>query len=139
MSGAELYTACEVGRGLLPAEPWADRHWRGKRGFVGACLMAAAMLGAGSLLGQEALRNSLAGDAAIALRRTQAEVQPYTYKSGDFRLLVTPSLGLEYNDNIAITDGDQREDFILQPFVDLTATYPITKGNLLRLRLGLGY
>jgi hypothetical protein len=81
----------------------------------------------------------MAGDAAIAARRAQSESQPYTVKSGDFRLLVSPSLGLEYNDNVTVSDGHQQEDFILQPLLNLTATYPITRANLLRLNLGIGY
>ena len=53
---------------------------------------------------QEALTYSLAGQAAAEARRNQTQNQPYTVKSGDFRLLVTPSLGLDYNSNVKSPD-----------------------------------
>ena len=117
------------------------RPWLATPGLAGLFLFAGLALSPGAISahGQDALRNSMAGDAAIALRRAQSEAQPYTFKSGDFRLLATPSLGLEYNDNISVSSSNAQDDFILQPFLDLTATYPITRSNLLRVNLGVGY
>src|ERR1051326_8594547 len=109
-----------------------------KEGFFGACTVLGLILSPTPLRSQQALRESLAGDAAIAARRAEGENQPYTFKSGDFRLLASPSLGLAYNDNITVTDHHQLDDFILQPFLGLRATYPITRANLLRLNLGIG-
>src|ERR1035438_955138 len=43
------------------------------------------------ILAQDALRTSLAGDAAAAARNLQAESQAYTFKAGDFKLLVKRS------------------------------------------------
>jgi len=88
---------------------------------------------------QEALRYSLAGDAAIEARRRQQESQPYTIKSGDFRLLLRPSLGLDWNDSVNLRANNAQSDFILRPLLGVVASYPITKGNLLRLDIGVGY
>src|ERR1035441_9325852 len=49
---------------------------------------------------QEALRNSIAGDAAAEAMSHQQASGAYTVKSGDFRLLVSSSLGVDWNDNI---------------------------------------
>jgi hypothetical protein len=79
------------------------------------------MLAAAALApAQDALRDSLAGDAvAEAQRRGEVETA-YTIKQGDFRMLLTPSLGLEWNDNININSSGQLQDFILEPMVGLS-------------------
>jgi hypothetical protein len=88
---------------------------------------------------QEALRTSLAGDAAAEARHIQSESIPYTFKSGDFRLLVTPSLALDWNDNINLSRDNTESDFILRPLVALNASYPIGTHNLLNLSVDFGY
>ena len=88
---------------------------------------------------QEALQNSLAGDAAAEARSRQQQPQDYTVKSGDFRLLVTPSVGLDWNDNINRAHTGPLQDFILFPKVGLNMSYPLTQRNWLRLDVTFGY
>jgi hypothetical protein len=88
---------------------------------------------------QETLHYSLAGQVAAEANRAQIANQPYTFKNGDFKLLVTPSLGFEYNDNINVSRYDALDDFIIKPFVQFTASYPIGQRNLLQLDVGVGY
>lgn len=88
---------------------------------------------------QEALRTSLAGDAAAEARRFQLQSMAYTLKWGDFRLLVTPSLALNWNDNINLTKDNTESDFILSPLVALDASYPLSTYNLLNLSVDFGY
>src|SRR5439155_7165183 len=110
------------------------------RGDVcGPWLAASMLLVAGPASAQEAWRNSLEGDAAAAARQRQPESRPYTIKSGDFRLLVVPSLGGDWNDNIFTAKDNPQDDFILRPLVQLNATYPLTARNLLNLNVGFGY
>ena len=73
------------------------------------CLVAFISLASLPALAQEALRDSLAGDAAAEARKIQLESLPYTIKSGDFRLLVVPSLGLDWNDNVNISKTDPEQ------------------------------
>ena len=89
--------------------------------------------------GQEPFQNSLAGEAASEARRIQPESQPYTLKSGDFRLLVTPSIEVDWSDNVTLTKNDTLQDVILRPLVQLDASYPVSERNLLRLNVGIGY
>ncbi len=88
---------------------------------------------------QEALRNSLAGDAAAEAHVRQMDSQPYTLKNGDFKLLVTPSFETDWNDNVNLSKSDPQQDFILKPNVRLQASYPLTRNNLLNQSIGLGY
>jgi len=100
---------------------------------------AAVIFSAGLAFGQEALRYSMAGDAAAEARNRQQQSQAYTIKSGDFRLLVTPSLNLSWNDNINLSKADPLQDFILLPTLGLDMSYPLTQRNLLRLNVTFGY
>jgi hypothetical protein len=88
---------------------------------------------------QEALRSSMAGQAAVEARRIQPESLPYTFKTGELRLLVTPSLGVDWNDNIYTSETDPESDFILRPMVQVNLSYPVTQNNLLTLNVGVGY
>ena len=115
-------------------------RYKVRAGAIGCgCLVAFISLASSPALAQEALRNSLAGDAAAEARKIQLESLPYTVKSGDFRLLAVPSLGLAWNDNVNVSKTDPEQDFILSPLVRLTASYPITRNNLLSLNVGAGY
>lgn len=65
--------------------------------------------------------------------------QPYTMKLGDFRMLVAPSLQLDWNDNVNLAEHHGQEDFILQPTVGFFGSYPLTDRNLLQLNIRVGY
>lgn len=88
---------------------------------------------------QEALRNSIAGEAAAQARRLQLEPLPYTIKSGDFRLLATPALDVDWNDNIRLAKDNPEEDLIVRPTMGFIANYPLTQRNLLQLNVSVGY
>lgn len=89
--------------------------------------------------GQEALQNSLAGEAAAEARQLHPESQPYTFKTGDFRLLVTPSFEMDWNDNVTLSKENALQDFILRPLLEIDGSYPISQRNLLRFSVGIGY
>jgi len=64
---------------------------------------------------------------------------PYTFKSGDFKLLVTPSLNLSWNDNVNLSRTNALQDFIFFPALGLRMSYPLTQRNLLQLDVTFGY
>jgi hypothetical protein len=113
-----------------PYSTWALSAWR---------IAAFLLLAAGAAPAQDSLRNSLAGDAAAEAQRQQIGSQPYTFKTGDFRLLAVPSLEMDWNDNVNISKTNAQSDVILQPLLQLTGSYPLTQHNLLSLSLGVGY
>ena len=102
-------------------------------------LAALMLLAPNPAAAQEALRDEMAGDAAAEARQLQLQSQPYTVKSGDFKLLVVPSFGLDWNDNVNISKTNAQSALILRPELDLNASYPLTQNNLLSLNVGAGY
>jgi hypothetical protein len=64
---------------------------------------------------------------------------PYTVKSGDFRLLLTPTFNSYWNDNINTASSNPQSDYILEPMLGLNASYPLTDRNVLRLNTAIGY
>ena len=101
-------------------------------------VVAALQLPAGASA-QEAVRNTLAAQAAAETHPISLESMPYTFKTGDFRLLLAPSLGMDWNDNINLSRSDALQDYIVEPMLKLDASYPVTQVNLLRLDVGVGY
>lgn len=102
-------------------------------------LLATAVLAPLAAFGQEGVQNMMALDTARDQRREQVASENYTFKKGDFRLLATPSLGLDWNDNVRTSEQNKESDFILRPMLQLDATYPLTQVNLLTVNLGVGY
>jgi hypothetical protein len=88
---------------------------------------------------QEALQNSLTGDAAAQSRTQQMQSQNYTFKKGDFEMMVVPSMGLNWNDNVNLAQTNAMDDFIVAPSAEISITYPLTKRNLLSLDFTAGY
>jgi hypothetical protein len=91
------------------------------------------------ILAQEALTDSMANDSAAAARNVQQQSSDYTYKNGDFKLLVVPSLNLEWNDNINLSKTNAEDDFVVTPTVGLVMSYPLTDRNLLQFNVTFGY
>ena len=81
----------------------------------------------------------MTGAAAAESRRLRPESLPYTFKTGELRVLATPSLGLDFNDNIRTVGFESQSDFILKPMLQLSMNYPVTQRNLLNLNVGVGY
>jgi hypothetical protein len=81
----------------------------------------------------------MAGDAAIMAKHVAQEDIPYTIKSGDFRLLLTPSFGVEWNDNVNASETDPQHDIILRPTLGLKAYYPLPEQAALNLDVDVGY
>jgi len=88
---------------------------------------------------QEALQSSLAGDAAAEARNLQQQSGAYTIKSGDFRLLLTPGMAFDWNDNINLSHDAPLSDFIIFPSLGLNISYPVSQQNLLQLNVTFGY
>ena len=104
---------------------------------------------------QDAIRPSLAGEAAAEARRQSIDKIPYNLQVGPIKFRFSATLGLEYNDNVNLAeDGSVRvltpsgpiilttssqSDFIFRPQVNLNALWPITQLNTLKFDIGVGY
>jgi predicted porin len=100
-----------------------------------AVLMMATMRGSA----QQALQDLMANDAATESRNQQMQLTDYTYKAGDFRILAEPSVDLQWNDNINLAQTGAESDFIVEPSVHLTTSYPLTQENVFFLDFTIGY
>jgi hypothetical protein len=99
----------------------------------------ASLLMAISTGAQEALQNSLAGETAATSRNEQMQNPDYTYKNGDFRLLVEPSLSAQWNDNVNLSETNRMDDYIVTPSVEIDSSYRLTQRNVLSLDITVGY
>lgn len=89
---------------------------------------------------QDAVRPSMAGEAASEARRQDIERIPYNLLVGPVRFRFGATFGVEYNDNINLAQHDERDDdIILRPMINFDAIWPITQLNTLRLDIGIGY
>jgi hypothetical protein len=89
--------------------------------------------------GQDAVRPSLAGQAASEARQQDISRIPYNLLLGPIRFRVSATMGVEYNDNVNYADVGAQTDWILTPNINIDAIWPITQLNTLRLDLGLAY
>ena len=63
----------------------------------------------------------------------------YNMKVGPVLLNLNGSLETDYVDNIALTENGTKSDIIVTPQIGITAAWPITASNTLRLNTSLGY
>lgn len=97
------------------------------------------LAGSFSLHAQDAVRPSLAGEEAAESRQQDIEHIPYNLMTGPIRYRVSATFGVEYNDNINLSENNAESDFIVHPQVNIDAIWPVTQINTLRLDIGLGY
>jgi len=104
---------------------------------------------------QDAIRPSLAGEAAAEARRQAIDKIPYNLQLGPIKFRFSATLGFEYNDNVNLAeDGsfivlspsgpitlmtESQSDWIVRPQVNLNALWPITQLNTLKFDIGVGY
>lgn len=104
-------------------------------------MMVFLVLGAviGTASAQEALLNSLNGQSVAAAQAKSLQNQDYTFKYGDFRMLVSPYMSAQWNDNVHLSENNPVDDYILTPGVGINSTYPLTEQNVLFLDVTIGY
>src|SRR5215831_18358961 len=118
---------------------------RGRFIKSGLFLFAIAMLASGSSYAQDAVRPSLAGQAASDARQEDVSRIPYNLLLGPVRFRVGASVGVEYNDNINYSDDGSavvtgpfgptvirartQDDVIVTPNLTIDAIWPVTQLN----------
>ncbi|MEO6971212.1 MAG: outer membrane beta-barrel protein [Chthoniobacterales bacterium] len=113
-------------------------HLSAARRAASSILLALLFL-APALRAQDAVRPSLAGEAAAEARRQSIEQIPYNLLLGPVRFRFSVTTGIEYNDNINLAETNKQDDIIIRPQFNIDAIWPVTQLNTLRLDLGLGY
>lgn len=124
-------------------------------GKIGLALLVLGLFAAPMVQAQDAIRPSLAGEAAAEARRQSIDQVPYNLQLGPMKLRFSATLGFEYNDNVNLSEDasaflpgpfgpvlvttEQQSDFIIRPQVNVNLLWPITQLNTLRLDVGIGY
>jgi hypothetical protein len=90
--------------------------------------------------GQEALRISLAGDAAEETQnQEESTIGYYNLLLGPLAWRFSSGLELEYDDNVLLQDQNPQGDFISRPNLAAQLHWPITLKNSLDFSLSAGY
>jgi hypothetical protein len=63
----------------------------------------------------------------------------YNLAVGPVRFNVAAGVGLEYNDNINLSDHDRQSDFIFRPSLNVDTVWQLSDLNTLRFSMGLSY
>ena len=82
-------------------------------------VFAMLVLATGGLFAQDAVRPSLAGQAASEARQEDVSRIPYNLLLGPVRVRVGATVGAEYNDNVNYAEVNEQDDFIITPSVSL--------------------
>ena len=95
---------------------------------------------AASAPAQEALRQSMAGEAAEeASRQAASSVGYYNLMLGPVAWRFSSGLEADYNDNVNLRPNNPDGDFIFRPSVNAQMVWPVTQNNSLNFELGAGY
>lgn len=106
-------------------------HW-------GAVCVALA-LAAAAASGQEAIRASMAGQAAAEARKRALTGENLNVQLGPVGLRFQSTFEVEANDNVRVVADQQQADLIFRPQVNALGLWPVTEKNRLSLSLGVGY
>lgn len=67
------------------------------------------------------------------------EEERYNLMAGPVRFNVAAGVGVEFNDNITLSDTDRQSDVIIRPSINIETVWPISQLNTLRFSIGLSY
>ncbi len=85
----------------------------------------------GGLAQQSPLYNSGLGE--------QTPEEKYNFAIGPIRFSMAAGIGVEFNDNIDLSQNDRQSDFILRPSLSIDAAWHITERNTIHLTIGASY
>ena len=69
----------------------------------------------------------------------EEENNKYNFAVGPVRFAIAVGIGIEFNDNITLSEHDRQSDFILRPNLDLQATWRLSDLNTLHINVGISY
>jgi opacity protein-like surface antigen len=81
----------------------------------------------------------LAPGQDLALPESMEEEDRYNFALGNFRFGLAVGVGVEWNDNINLSDNNRQEDIIIRPILNLESTWQMSDLNTLRFNIGLSY
>lgn len=67
------------------------------------------------------------------------ETERYNFAAGPLRFSIAAGVGIEWNDNIKLSDHNRESDFIFRPTLDVEARWRLSELNTLRLNVQTSY
>jgi hypothetical protein len=58
---------------------------------------------------------------------------------GPIRFSIAAGIGVEFNDNVNLSENNRQSDIIIRPNLSLDASWQITERNIIRFAIGVGY
>jgi hypothetical protein len=90
-------------------------------------------------IAQESIRPSETGTLASEARKPNGTTGNYFMKLGPVDFAAAASFGLEFNDNVGLSQTDRKADLIIRPGLELDGAWHVTQLNTLRFNLGFSY
>jgi len=75
----------------------------------------------------------------LALPDEMAEADRYNFAFGNFRFGIAAGVGIEWNDNINLSENNRESDFVFRPVLNIDANWQMSELNTLRFNVGLSY
>jgi opacity protein-like surface antigen len=90
------------------------------------------------LQAQDSVRPSLTGAASAAARKPPARPGSYNIKAGPVYVDLAGHVGVDFNDNVYLSDSMRKSDWVFRPDLSLKAFWQVTRLNSLQVDIGLG-
>lgn len=68
-----------------------------------------------------------------------AEEEKYNFAAGPLRFSIAAGVGLEWNDNVFLSEHNRQSDFVFRPTLDLDARWHLSELNTLRFNIQASY
>ena len=75
----------------------------------------------------------------LALPDEMEEADRYNFALGNFRFGLAVGVGIEWNDNIRLSERNRESDFVFRPVLNLEANWKMSDLNTLRFNIGVSY
>jgi hypothetical protein len=67
------------------------------------------------------------------------EIDKYNFALGPMRFTLAAGLGIEFNDNVYLSDGNRESDFVLRPSLAIDSSWKLSETNTLKFGVELSY
>jgi predicted porin len=75
----------------------------------------------------------------LALPDAMEDADRYNFAIGAFRFGIAAGVGIEWNDNITLSEHNRESDFVFRPVLNIDANWQMSELNTLRFSLGVSY
>ncbi len=88
---------------------------------------------------QESIRPSLTSATSAQARAPRMRPAKYNFNVGPVLFDLRTDFGIEFNDNVTLSDSNRKADVVLRPSISLNSFWQVTQLNALQLDITVGY